>query len=520
MTAHKVWVCLGVFSCRDLREELLSLDQESYAVIFEPQMANIESLAEYCDFTDVISRDNVYIYYSKTYDEMLDILDGIGWASSICTKYYIHKDQTLEDIRDFLNAYRDFLIAKEVEGNTLLFFSSIWQRNYLVNIRHMNESSNHLDFWGKFEGIPGIMVCAGPSLDNSLEALREAKGKALIMAAYTALKPLLAAGIEPDLVMSIDGHQLRYETDEEMANPIYTPLIYSLNADTRLFEKFHGPKIHIYGGMDMALPFFDYNAKDMIRFGGSVACSMADFLYRMGVEPLILVGQDLSYKKDRTHAANTFHEKHKPPAEKRFEIPGRDGPVETTKVLYTFLVWLEKYFAETPIKVINATDGGANIKGTERADLNDIVKGLQPIDIKGMLDSILKCPEPTDWDLLERLKKADKELARLGQGAKRAIDSVEKLEYNEADREAHHELDVFDALLKEKSDGKSIIELLIYVKHSELGLLKSDDFKTHGAYVLNKCRNLYQGIVEAVDFSIPLLRNSIEVMESKQENLV
>ena len=49
-----------------------------------------------------------------------------------------------------------------------------------------------------------MIVGAGPSLDDSLAALARSRDRAVVLAADTALRPLLAAGIRPDIVAAVD----------------------------------------------------------------------------------------------------------------------------------------------------------------------------------------------------------------------------------------------------------------------------------------------------------------------------
>ena len=52
-----------------------------------------------------------------------------------------------------------------------------------------------------------ILVSAGPSLNKNIMELKKAKNKAFIVATDTAVKPLLKAGIEPDLMVMVDGEK-------------------------------------------------------------------------------------------------------------------------------------------------------------------------------------------------------------------------------------------------------------------------------------------------------------------------
>ncbi len=62
------------------------------------------------------------------------------------------------------------------------------------------------DLWGILpDDVPVIVVSAGPSLNKNIEDLKKAVGKACIIATDTAMKPLLNAGIVPDLFVIVDG---------------------------------------------------------------------------------------------------------------------------------------------------------------------------------------------------------------------------------------------------------------------------------------------------------------------------
>ena len=62
--------------------------------------------------------------------------------------------------------------------------------------------------FGNFEGVPLVLVSAGPSLDRNVRQLAGIDQRCFILAVDTALRPLLAAGIEPHAVMIADPSRL------------------------------------------------------------------------------------------------------------------------------------------------------------------------------------------------------------------------------------------------------------------------------------------------------------------------
>jgi len=53
-------------------------------------------------------------------------------------------------------------------------------------------------------------VSTGPSLDKNIDLLKEAKGRALIISAGSALRPLLMRNIKPDFFAIIDPQDITY----------------------------------------------------------------------------------------------------------------------------------------------------------------------------------------------------------------------------------------------------------------------------------------------------------------------
>lgn len=117
-----------------------------------------------------------------------------------------------------------------------------------------------------------------------------------------------------------------------------------------------------------------------IHFGGSVACVGFSLLYMMGFDKIILVGQDLAFTNKRSHADGTFEEK----------MPERDtsnmicvkgnyeDEVPTRSDFKLYLEWFEDYIEQIKkrrkVEVINATEGGAYIKGTQIVSLKEAIE--------------------------------------------------------------------------------------------------------------------------------------------------
>src|SRR5690606_1954035 len=92
-----------------------------------------------------------------------------------------------------------------------------------------------------FRGRPGIIVSAGPSLEQNVHLLSSAKGRALIIAAGSTINPLLKRAIEPDILVSFDSGQGNYRHFENLRMP-HLPLVYVPTIYPRIVEEYVGPR--------------------------------------------------------------------------------------------------------------------------------------------------------------------------------------------------------------------------------------------------------------------------------------
>ena len=113
----------------------------------------------------------------------------------------------------------------------------------------------------------------------------------------------------------------------------------------------------------------------MLGTGGSVANSAFSFLEFAGFKNIILIGQDLAYPNNRLHANGAFENERDIEAESGKYYYVRDiygNKVLTEKNMDLYRLWFENAIAgNSSLNVIDATEGGALIKGTTIMTLNE-----------------------------------------------------------------------------------------------------------------------------------------------------
>ncbi|MFW5890670.1 MAG: 6-hydroxymethylpterin diphosphokinase MptE-like protein, partial [bacterium] len=108
--------------------------------------------------------------------------------------------------------------------------------------------------------------------------------------------------------------------------------------------------------------------------GGTVSHSMVDFAYKIGTDPIILVGQDLAYTDMRSHASGTAFEKRKINDKELIEVKGINGKVYTDKVFLSMSTFFNDYFNKHQDReFIDATEGGVKFDNIKINDLKSVI---------------------------------------------------------------------------------------------------------------------------------------------------
>ena len=184
-----------------------------------------------------------------------------------------------------------------MDRGTLAALSDEWQQHSLLNLTTVVRNAGVESLRGKFQGQPVIIVAAGPSLNRTLDFLKNARGRALIIAVGTALKPLLHAGIEPNFVVAIDSDPKTWQQFSKICcdkqylitSPIVYPPILRI-FDGRIFSF----TCNVLPEFNEWLTTFNFSPGDL-QAGGTVATSSLDAAVLFGCSPIVLIGHDFLF---------------------------------------------------------------------------------------------------------------------------------------------------------------------------------------------------------------------------------
>jgi hypothetical protein len=287
--------------------------------------------------------------------------------------------------------------------------SQRWQENCLRNLRYLGESAPIASAFNQLKGKPLIIVSAGPSLLKNIDSLYCAKGRAFILAVGTVNRLLSSKGIVPDLLLSFDGGQPNYDHHFEGVPNADVCLAFDPAVHHLVVQEHLGPKaLMLINPANKWLEKHTGREVGLLRIGPSISNTAFDLACKLGADPIILVGQDLAYTDEVTHAEGThvkglrgFDYKLKEPEDKSSAskqnlrkfvwVEGMNGEkVRTDSKMLTFLHWFEERIEELRATrtVIDATEGGALIKGTLPLTLSNSLDKYCQKDISASIQQI------------------------------------------------------------------------------------------------------------------------------------
>lgn len=343
----------------------------------------------------------------------------------IAPEYYEEIDKQLDELSN---------VAKQNQA-TLRKFSGIWQRHILSNLKSVVVEPGVSELFNKFQGIPAIIVSAGPSLDKNIHWIAGAIEKAIVIAVDTAYKSLLEHGIKPDFVISLDALETNYRhlegTEEKETCLIANPVVYP-----SIIKEHSGPLfIMNFGDPLMSWVENHIGKKGETLTGGSVATASFDLVRKLGSSPVILVGQDLSYADGRAYAEwcyfdrswldmvsqyKTINDLHisETLGDRTLKVKGMFGEdISTSLKMVSWKKWFEAIVKNYGTFCINATEGGLKINGTEILSLKEAINKycVKKVDVKSMVAEIRSTCKTIDVKaFIKHLEDLKTNIARVG----------------------------------------------------------------------------------------------------------
>ncbi|MCR4923723.1 MAG: DUF115 domain-containing protein, partial [Lachnospiraceae bacterium] len=356
-------------------------DQDIKIIIYEPDMSIFKTTLLNFDISDIINNENITLYipeltktpFGTVLDTVINYKNLNNTYEAVYPNYPLLFPKELESFREAVRinaeAVRSSMDASEKLGNA-------FYNNLFANMESYINSRSLISLKEKLPNNPPvIVVSSGPSLSKNVAELKNAKGKAFIIAVDSAMPVMLHEGIMPDMYASIDGMKFLAHFEDERTKdiPVLTTSLATPGAikegQISFFEQSDDRYLNAFleeKGIDLP----------KLSTGGTVANTAFAFAEYLEASAIILCGQDLAYTDDKAHADNALSDNNT--ISERSLTYTRDINGEEVKTSTEFMLykdWFEREIATNNVRAIDATEGGARIEGTIIMPLSEAIAG-------------------------------------------------------------------------------------------------------------------------------------------------
>ncbi len=365
---------------------------EAVLLVFEPNPDVLAAALFSVDLSDVIASGRCVFLTRLDKDYLYERLEPHGTTIMLGTQLVTHppSDRLAREFHQTARAaVTDYVAYARMCLVTVVANSRITCRNVANNLPTYLSTPPIDVLRGRFAGWPAIVISAGPSLARNIDQLGPLRDRAVLIAVQTTLKPLLARGIKPHFVTSLDFHEISKSFFENLSEEAIADvhLVAEPKVTWHVIDAYRGYRgmISMLDNEFARLCIGDALAARGGLTAGATVAHLAFYLAEyMGCDPILFVGQDLAYSDNTYYAPGVaIHDAWRPELN-RFctiemkewerivrartilrkvrDIHGHD--IYTDEQLFTYLQQFEKDFAQSRARLIDATEGGARKAGT------------------------------------------------------------------------------------------------------------------------------------------------------------
>ncbi len=372
--------------------------------VFEPSLDTILAALGSSTLSDALSRGRIRFLTHIDRPEWINLFTPIAPAITGGLIEVEHPPSVRAHARWFAECrsmVNDVLTHARTATNTLLINGRQTAQNVIRNLPWYLTTPTADRLAKRFAQQPALIVSAGPSLRKNRHLIREAVGRCVIIAVQTTLQPLLDIGVVPDFVTSLDYSDVSRRFYERLPRDLSTELIVDAKANAVIPDAHPGP-VTMLGATLAEGMLRELNVRRPALRSGATVAHLAFYLAEhMACDPIIFVGQDLGFVDGLAYAPGTSYDDVWGPElgpfctleQKQWEQIARDRnilsripdihgrPMYTEQRLLAYLRQFERDFAQSPARIIDATEGGARKAGTEVMSLAEALASFcqQPL---------------------------------------------------------------------------------------------------------------------------------------------
>jgi hypothetical protein len=518
-------------------EALLATTESMHIIVFEPEDEVSAELREARDVTAV--RASGRLTWCETVPELEESLVNHAAAGFEVLSLQARRGADPELYNQADRALAAFRSRVEINSNTLVRFGRLWVRNLCRNVGALAAGIPVTRLEGIFRGLPGILLAAGPGLDQILHYLPDLSERMVVVAVDTAVRACRDRGVQPDIAVVVDP-QYWNARHLDRVDPSTTLLVGESSTHPSVFAHFSAPPVFCSSLFPLGRELESVlGPMGNLGTGGSVSTTAWDLLRLLGCEPVYLAGLDLGFPNGRTHFRGSFFENlavalgtRLAPAERTLyryvssadphHVDGTDGtPVLTDRRMEIYQAWFARHAAEDKSPpTFMVTAGGVRIDGIDtvepegllalpplRPTVAQAVAGIKPLS--GSEHTLRRTSVRKQMSgLMDGLSPLEEIVRR----ALTAVDDVETTVRSggEADFAPLTDID----LEIQSSPGRSVVS---FIMQEAISQIRAGFGSANVQEQIDASRQLYAGLLDSVQFHRSAIRRALTEGDANQE---
>ncbi|HYE84902.1 MAG TPA: 6-hydroxymethylpterin diphosphokinase MptE-like protein, partial [Vicinamibacterales bacterium] len=390
-------------------DEIARRSPQALVVAVEPDAGCARALLEHRDVSPLVDAGRFQLLTGPDYAGRAELWRRIDEAPIVLQHPTVSREMPVETsaarevIAGAIFAARANAAARRAQAGPYLL-------NTLRNRSRIAAGRDAAALFDCFQGWPAVIVSAGPSLDENLPGLAALQDRALMVATDTALRPMLAAGVRPHLVVALDSSRLNAEHLLDLPDTTGIALVAEGSVHPVGFDAFQDRTFFFRVDDHHPWPWLAANGCSRARLDawGSVATAAVDLARRAGCDRLIFCGQDLAFTGDRPYCTGATWDRWGVRRTPLPDLPAADihgCPTTTASHLMSVRNWIvEQSTTDLTRRYLNASGAGILHGGRiELVSLRELAAILppQPVSPRTLIASVsangkpVVLPEPS-----------------------------------------------------------------------------------------------------------------------------
>ena len=282
---------------------ILAVEKNDSDIEFLKKLSLVKKLSDnkrVCLCSISTLQDKIIELYLPAFYGNLQVIEQRGWITE--------NFDSVEIINSSINKAVGIVSA---DFSVQSHFGKLWHHNILSNIKSINKTFCCENF--PIEKT-AVILAAGPTLDSTIQKIKNNKDQYYIIATDTALSITASYKIIPNAVVSIDGQNISnvHFTHSSNLERCDTLFLFDLCANSSAVNYVlqNQGKISFFTS---GHPFSEYinkhfslNLPSLFSGAGTVTISAVDFAFKAGFKNIEVIGADFSYSNGKPYAKGTY----------------------------------------------------------------------------------------------------------------------------------------------------------------------------------------------------------------------